>query len=338
MLLLSGALILLADRRTIRPHWTCALLAAVALWGAVQLLFGWTIYRYATIEWTLIWLGNLAAYELGRRFAPRDTLFVFACCVAIAGTVQAATAPGAVFWIFESGFEDMVTGPFVYHNQFAAFVEIVFPVALAGCLLESSQRLIHALVAAFLFAAVIASGSRTGALAVTAELLAMVALAARVRGRAIWGPAAAVAVAIVVTVAAVGPDRLLLRFESGLSGGRLDYWQASLPMLRDHWFAGVGLGNWPLAYPRYAFVDDGLVANQAHSEWVEWACEGGLPFVLLLAAIAFRTSRDALASRWGLGVAAFWLHCAVDYPTRRPAIAVFFFAFAGAVSAWRRRE
>jgi O-antigen ligase len=104
-------------------------------------------------------------------------------------------------------------------------------------------------------------------------------------------------------------------------------------MLRDRPWLGFGLGNWPLAYPGYARMDTGLVANQAHSDWIEWAVEGGLPFAAMLAALAVMTIGPAARTRWGIGVIAFWLHCAVDYPSRRPAISIFFFMVAGMVLA-----
>ncbi|MEZ5351668.1 MAG: O-antigen ligase family protein [Bryobacteraceae bacterium] len=324
------------------PHAIAWLLAGAVAWGVLQQVFATTLYRHATETWTLAWLANLTAFSLARRLARDgaeallDALLVFGVAVAVVGTVQAFTSPGKVFGLFESGYRDLVMGPFVYHNQYAAFVELLLPVALARSLFDTRQRLIFALAAAFLYASVIASGSRAGALLVTAEVVALVAMAGWKDRRAALGPLALVAVAMAVSVMALGPDTLQRRLGAGFSGGRIEYWKASAAMLADHPLAGVGLGNWPLAYPRYATADDGLIANQAHSEWVEWSCEGGLPFLAILLAIAALSAKPAIASRWGLGIIAFWLHCAVDYPTRRPAIAVFFFAFLGLVTVWRR--
>jgi hypothetical protein len=338
-----GAAMLFADAREDR-RWEMDriawLLCSAAAWGGLQLIAGTTVYRHATATWTIAWLANVTAYVLARRLgspAVRDALMGFGAVVAAAGTVLSFAAPGKVFGLFESGYRDMVIGPFVYHNQFAAFVELLFPVALWGAL-TGGQRFLHAIAAAFLFGAAVASGSRMGAGLVTLELVAMLALAAGRDWRAVAGPAVLVIAALAVAVAAIGPDVLARRIGSEFSGGRIEYWKSSVAMVTGYPWLGVGLGNWPLVYPAYALFDDGLIANQAHSEWVEWACEGSAPFVAFLLTIAFTSLRPAAVTRWGIGVIAFWIHCAVDYPTRRPAIAVFFFAFLGVVTALQDRS
>jgi O-antigen ligase len=105
-------------------------------------------------------------------------------------------------------------------------------------------------------------------------------------------------------------------------------------MFHDRPWFGFGLGAWSIAYPAYALYDDGTFVNQAHNDWAQWAVEGGLPFVLLLAAFAATLVGRAWRCIWGLGVIAVFLHCCVDYPMQqRPALAGWFFALAGAVAA-----
>ena len=38
-------------------------------------------------------------------------------------------------------------------------------------------------------------------------------------------------------------------------------------MAASHPWFGIGLGTWPTVYPRYAIVDIGAFANQAHDDW-----------------------------------------------------------------------
>lgn len=95
---------------------------------------------------------------------------------------------------------------------------------------------------------------------------------------------------------------------------------------------GFGLGTWSTAYPGYAHYDDGTFVNQAHNDWVQWAAEGGVPFVLIMLAIVGLSVRPALRSLWGVGMLAVFVHCLVDYPVQqRPALAAFFFALLGVV-------
>ena len=70
-------------------------------------------------------------------------------------------------------------------------------------------------------------------------------------------------------------------------------------MVRDRPLAGFGLGTWSDAYPAYAHFDDGNFVNQAHNDWVQWAAEGGVPFFLIMLAIAALTVRPAIRSLWG---------------------------------------
>jgi hypothetical protein len=78
--------------------------------------------------------------------------------------------------------------------------------------------------------------------------------------------------------------------------------------------------------------------NQAHNDWVQWADEGGLPFLILMLAIAAWSVRPAVESVWGVGILCVWIHGLLDYPMQqRPALAAFFFALLGALSSYTNR-
>jgi O-antigen ligase len=114
----------------------------------------------------------------------------------------------------------------------------------------------------------------------------------------------------------------------------MDLVRSSLHMVRDRPVRGFGLGTWAEAYPGYALFDDGRFVNQAHNDWLQWAVEGGIPFLLVMLAVAAWTIRPAVRSVWGIGLWAVFLHSLVDYPMQqRPALAAFFFAMLGALAA-----
>jgi O-antigen ligase len=92
-------------------------------------------------------------------------------------------------------------------------------------------------------------------------------------------------------------------------------------MFRDHPLAGVGLGNWPIAFPSYARYDDGLFANQAHNDWAQAAAEAGIPGLAAFALFFVLTVRQARHNPWCLGLVFVFLHAAVDYPFHKPQIA-----------------
>ncbi len=52
--------------------------------------------------------------------------------------------------------------------------------------------------------------------------------------------------------------------------------------------------------------------------------------------IAIRSTGPALRSLWGIGVIAVFIHCLVDYPLQRPALAGFFFVFLGVIESAKK--
>ena len=73
-------------------------------------------------------------------------------------------------------------------------------------------------------------------------------------------------------------------------------------------------------YPAYAIIDVGSIANQAHSDWLQWAAEGGIPFALAILTLFVWCLRPAFGSIWGLGVISVFVHATVDYPFSRPGL------------------
>jgi O-antigen ligase len=232
-------------------------------------------------------------------------------------------------------------GPFAYRNQFAAYIESVLGVAIAFAINDRRRRAMWTLIAAALFASVVAGGSRAGSILCLAELI-VIPMVAFARG---WLPGKALlrvgmlaAVAGGVLVAVVGWTRIIERFEEPHPYSlRADLLRSSVAMARDRPLSGFGLGAWSTAYPAYARFDDGDFVNQAHNDWAQWAAEGGLPMLAIMAAVLALLARPAIDTLWGLGLIAVFVHAGVDYPfQQRPALAAFFFAMAGALAAERR--
>jgi O-antigen ligase len=171
---------------------------------------------------------------------------------------------------------------------------------------------------------------------VTSELLAIFLFAWR-RGllpaARVWKTMALAAALSVALAAVVGWQVTLQKFrEPEPYRVRRELLFSSLAMTADRPWTGFGLGTWPSVYPAYARFDNGLAANHAHNDWAEWAVEGGLPFVALMAMLAIWSVRPALDSLWGIGVLAVFAHSLVDYPLREPALAALFFLMMGALA------
>ena len=319
-----------------------ALLAAVILWGATQWLAGWTVDAFRTQEELLYWTVRLCGFAWALSLPGRERERVLTAAMwlgaalAVAGMLTLfSSPPGVVFWSVDVGTETATFGPFVYRNQFAAFMEILLPVALFRAFVDRRHSWLYALGAGLMASSVVAAGSRAGSVICALELLAIPLLFSlkptegNRRGKYTLGTVLA---AVATLTLAAGWTRLAARFADGDYALRWQLTRSSWDMFLARPLTGWGLGTWSSVYPGFARYDDGTFVNQAHNEWVQWAAEGAILLIAIMLAFAARLVRPALRSVWGIGALAVLLHALVDYPfEQRPQLAVFFFVFFGLV-------
>jgi hypothetical protein len=342
--------------------------------GFWQIVSGATLNRWETLNASLFWAADgvvfLVAAQLFLDSARRERflgwLVWFGVAISVEAVLQLYSSRDRVFWHFPIRDPQMPMGPFLYHNHFAAFCALLLPIALVRAVTGTRRWLVSALMAATLGGAVMASASRSGALVVAVEVVlglwgrqfclqppfrrlfrtiaSVPARPAPAKSRLQPGLAAPrlrrplIVMALFAAFAAIaGWDTLWLRLHWGDSA-RLRYARASLAMIEAAPWQGVGMGCWPSAYPMFATVDDGFVANQAHSDWLQWASEGGLPFAAVMIWFAAALSLRALRAPWALGIPAVFVLAVGDYPFEKQAVALLLFTLAGAlVSAEKGR-
>src|SRR6202043_3433895 len=125
--------------------------------------------------------------------------------VSLLVVTQYFTSQGKVFWLFPTP-QDHVLGPFLYKNQCAASIELLFPLAVYQSLVDNRHSPLYMAMAAIMFAAVVTAASRAGAVLVVGELAAVTLLAwrrglipaARLGKRAAWIAVFGVALTAVV--------------------------------------------------------------------------------------------------------------------------------------------
>jgi O-antigen ligase len=332
-----AAVAIARQRLALRAHPIGALLGAVALWGLIQVAAGITVDAQRTLASSLDWAANCAAFCVALRLAAAGGVrqkfltaqLIFSLLIAIGAVIALVTA-GSL-------------GPFVYRNQFAAFLEPALGLAIAAAIGDRKRPILWAMVAAALFASVVAAGSRAGS-AICLALLIAVPVFAYARGvisaRSLVRVMALGAASACVLVAVVGWQTIWERLQEPHPYSlRADLNRSSLAMVRDRPLAGFGLGTWSSAYPKYALYDDGTFVNQAHDDWAQWAVEGGAPLFLAMLAVAAILVPAAWRSLWGIGLMAVFVHAAVDYPfEQRPALAAYFFALMGVLAGEESRE
>ena len=353
-------------------------LLAIAAWGALQWTSGHTVYRYATLdEWTHVtalaavaFLARDALRNARLRYSFLSAFAWFSGAVAGVAVLAYFTSPARILWLFPSPYPD-TWGPFLSRNDFAAFLELAFPVALSLALGNprtpstrhpataapmvpqvpgvlkcvnrvhpagrfsrgSSVRPAYLCLAAGLLAAGVASASRAGS-----ALLAAEAIVILVR-RAPCATALKFAAATAALIGVVGAGTLLGRWrEPDAWRYRREIDRSAIAMIADRPLAGFGLGTFARAYPAYAYFDPGATVDHAHNDWLEWGAEGGVLYALAWCLIAVSVARPAARSIWGLGVIAVFLHACVDYSFARFGVSAWTMALIGILSADEMRE
>lgn len=243
------------------------------------------------------------------------------------GLLQAMNPSLGVLWLPSIvGAEGCARGTIIYRNQYAAFLNMCWPMSLALGLrlyrqdIEKSEdrekkmiqmatlarhislgfnkAMLPLLSSAFMTLAVIFSRSRGGIivlLLIAALFLILLPLPRRIKGLS----CGAFLLFTLIYGGMIGFQQVIARFlvfyESALS--RVGLWLDSLSMLKDHFVTGIGLGAYQYVSPVYLHtIPSTAWYDYAHNEYVELAIELGLPVMLLLLAWII----------WGMG--AFGVH------------------------------
>ena len=331
-------------------NWLQVPFAAAVVLGLAQLATNRTVYRFQTWLAVLGWLSLLfafsVAYQVFTNPALRRGLRVFAIYfggfIGIWAILQLFSAGEQILWVYTPP-QGAGMGPYLNYDHYSAFIELLLPIALWEAVIDRRRAVQYGCMAAIMYASVIAGTSRAGSVLVNLELAAVL-IPALSRGVMVQrttrgGVPLRIGLLSLVFTAVVGWDALLQRFQAkDPLAGRREMWLGGLAMIRDHPWLGVGLGTWITAYPRYALFDLGALVNAAHSDWLQWAGEGGIPFAALFVVLAGRALYLCLKMPWGAGVFFVLLHCLVDFPLQKTSIILWTAVLLGALEAGRHRE
>jgi hypothetical protein len=323
--------------------WLSAPLAAAGIWGLVQLQTCATVEGFVTVL-AVIRIGSLLGVLMLGLFAFADhrnarifrgALILLGTLLASLALAQLLTANGEIFWIVRSRHTHLPMGPFLSGDSYAAFIELLLPVALWRAT-QPPRGWTFALCSAIMYTSVIASLSRAGSILVSLEVLALLLSTLLVgqatQRRETMCRAVAAAFLIIVLASAFGWQELLKRFDSGdLWQIRREYFLSSVAMLRSRPLMGFGLGTWPIVYPRYAVIDLTAASPHAHNDWMEWASDGGVPFLTVMLIPIVRAAIQALRRPWGMGIIAVSLHAVFDFPFQIYSILLLFCLMSAAL-------
>ncbi len=271
-----------------------------------------------TVKWLLLALAFVftaaQARSDGAIRAVLAVLFFAGAGQALMGLVQFAVGFGpASFGI--GGFM-RAHGNFGQPNPFAGYLGTILPIALAMTLVATPGRFRQVALFAVLCTAVgmalsLSRGAWLGLLLAAGVMAAVWGP----RSRRLVGPTTAV-LALVGVLGVLGalPPALADRVTSitqnfGIFDARearptsenfavierMAHWQAGWGMFLDHPFRGVGPGNYPAVYDRYALPGWRESLGHAHNYYLNMAAEAGLPgliALLLVLVVAYRAVLD----------------------------------------------
>jgi O-antigen ligase len=322
--------------------WTIWLLLSLGV-GVLQIAWGSTsslwetqrqLHHYAAaLLLTPLFASVIPAVRTERGAWLATCLLAVLLLVPLLTTSVAIRQPGA-------GSQEMVWWPFVYRNHYAAFALLLLPALLWVAVRSGSLRWPALFAILFAIAGVLSCGSRSGFLGLLAIAVLFPVLV--FLNRQLHRPAPWMLFAFPVVVAGAlflaRPELLLWRWQysGGLLEGRLDYWLATLQMIAEKPLLGWGLGVWPDVYLQFMQQDPGLVVNRAHSDFLEFAAEGGVLLPLALAGLFLRSVWLACRFPWALGLPVLLVLAMADYPLRLPLLLWAFLAIYLAAEAEAR--
>ncbi len=233
------------------------------------------------------------------------TLVVILCLAAISQAIY-----GYIQYFFDIGPQAFIRdaalrvyGTFGQPNPFAGYINMTLMVALALTILggNAKTRLLAGVTTAMLLAAEIFSQSRGGEIAFAVGLLLILVV-----GFPLMRKLAAIGVVGGLFIVAgylagkvppklvnpviniLGLKKISFTFPSAQdysTAERLAHWYAGLQMFITHPFTGVGIGNYPNAYPQYYITIFVNSLGHAHNYYINTAAETGI--IGLTAFLAF---------------------------------------------------
>jgi O-antigen ligase len=236
-------------------------------------------------------------------------MVIYGVVMAMFALVQHFTWNGKFYWIIPNTRSASPFGPFVSHNHFSGYMEMLFPIPAALMMTRAQSRearLFFGFAAAIMIVAAVASLSRGGMISIFATLVFLLfrgwkIRAATRRSRAentrartsrlaasLKTGAAALALVAVIALgfAWVGPDRIIERITTGSLTGESEtgetfytsrgwIWKDTLSMISANPVLGVGFGAYETVFATYSDSNGMLVVGQAHNDYLQILADCG---------------------------------------------------------------
>ncbi|MHB1162046.1 MAG: O-antigen ligase family protein, partial [Chloroflexota bacterium] len=292
---------------------------ALFLGAALLSLLASELLRVSLRDLRTLVLEPVAAYYLAVWFLRRrGELMLVVVALLLGGGIAAAA--GLYQYLFTDHVVAVegvrrVLGPYLSPNHLGLYLGRLLPMAIALALFLPQARIPAALLTLTLGAALLLTFSVGSWIASGAAILAVALLW---RARAAVALAGAFALLLVGSVPLLSLERISSHFSltRGTSFIRVQLWESSLQMVRDHPLLGVGMDNFLYHYrTAYLLPQAAAEPNLSHPHnlvlnfWLQMGLLGLAAMIWLLAALAglwrrlWRTTLDPLSRALLAGVA-----------------------------------
>jgi len=230
--------------------------------------------------------------------------------IAFLAIVQKFTSPDKIYWFRNTPEGAGTVGPWVYHNHYAGFMEMMCPIVLALFLfyrpfIDQENPLRSRIAAVFtspgsnlhfffgfslivIISSIFVSLSRGGIISLCFAMVLFLLLLPRriVKSRfALYGLLIS---CVVLMMSWLGWEPVIGKFAKTLTeaGTIADYrlllWQDSLNIIGDFFLTGSGFGTFIFIYPLYKNLPTSDIYDHAHNDYLELLTDGGIiGFVLV---------------------------------------------------------
>jgi tetratricopeptide (TPR) repeat protein/O-antigen ligase len=227
-----------------------------------------------------------------------------AISIAFLAIIQKFTSPHAIYWFRQTPLNSGTVGPWIYHNHYAGFMEMLIPLVLALFLfyypqVHYQESLRARLVSIFslpgsnlyfflgfgvilILASVFIALSRGGMICITLGLLFFTLLLTKKKRGVIRLLPVVLFTCGILTVTWFGWDPIVSKFNKafvetgGIADGRLIIWQDCGTIIRDFLFTGAGFGTFIHNYPQYSTLLGTAIIDHAHNDYIELLTDGGV--------------------------------------------------------------
>jgi O-antigen ligase len=243
-----------------------------------------------------------------RLLALANFLVIYGLALALFALVQHFTWNGKFYWLRPNTISISPFGPFVNHNHFSGYMEMLIAVPIALIITRAvrrEMRLFCGFAAVMMGIAVVMSLSRGGMISLAAEMIFIVFVSLKLARKRRSSPGATdararfpfaasqalaaifIAAIILAGVFWIGADAVINRVTQGqgVSAGaeketfhssRGWVWRDTLSMIGANPLLGVGIGAYGTAFSIYSKSDGSLRVPQAHNDYLQVLADCGI--------------------------------------------------------------